>query len=415
PTLTGVIPANMSLVTVTPPAGWSCAPPSGGQFDCTAPVLAESDSAIFTIIYQVAFCTGNVGATHTVSVSSEMFDPVSADNTSSLMTSVIDTGFCNDGDVCTEVDVCVGAVCVGGPPPSEVCDGIDNDCDGMTDEDNPGGGAGCDTGELGICSLGRITCQGGQLECAQRLLPRPEICNDTDDDCDGAVDEGNPEGGASCGTGLPGVCASGTTTCQAGAVICLEDVMPSPEVCDNLDNDCDGTVDGYATSCGAGACAAAGTCAAGADSCTPGAPAAGDATCDGADDDCDGVVDEDYVPVPTSCGVGACAENAGVTSCVSGSVQDSCDPLAGAGASDATCDGVDEDCDGTSDEDYVSVPTTCGVGACSGNTGVTSCVAGAVEDSCDPLGGAVPDDATCDGVDEDCDGASDEDYVSVPT
>ena len=70
-----------------------------------------------------------------------------------------------------------------------------------------------------------------------------EICDAIDNNCNGAVDEGNPGGGAACSTGLPGVCAAGTTSCQAGTLACAQNVSPSPEVCDGLDNNCDGIVD----------------------------------------------------------------------------------------------------------------------------------------------------------------------------
>ena len=66
------------------------------------------------------------------------------------------------------------------------------------------------------------------------------------------------------------------------------------EVCDNLDNDCDGTIDTFATSCGVGACAATGVCMAGFDTCTAGAPAT--ELCDGLDNDCDGTVDDVAAP-----------------------------------------------------------------------------------------------------------------------
>ncbi len=80
-----------------------------------------------------------------------------------------------------------------------------------------------------------------------------------------------------------------------------------------------------------------------------------------------------------------------------------CTPI----GTDDNCDGIDDDCDGSVDEDYVSQSTSCGVGAC-GATGSTSCVAGTVQDSCSP-GSPAADDSTCDGIDDDCDGSVDED------
>jgi len=67
------------------------------------------------------------------------------------------------------------------------------------------------------------------------------------------------------------------------------------EICDGLDNNCDGIVDGFATSCGVGQCARTGSCTAGVDSCVPGSPSA--EVCDGLDNNCDGVVDNAPVPL----------------------------------------------------------------------------------------------------------------------
>jgi hypothetical protein len=75
---------------------------------------------------------------------------------------------------------------------------------------------------------------------------------------------------------------------------------------------------------------------------------------------------------------------------VRGSVFSECTPAAG---DDATCDGVDDDCDGSADDDYVSSTTVCGNGACAA-TGMTSCVSGVVEDSCLP----DPTDSDVDGI-----------------
>jgi hypothetical protein len=90
-----------------------------------------------------------------------------------------------------------------------------------------------------------------------------------------------------------------------------------------------------------------------ADHCTPGGcrhePVPNDATCDGVDDDADGSFDEDFVSAPTTCGIGACAAT-GATSCVNGQVVDSCSPLTPA-PFDTTCNAIDDDCDGLVDDD----------------------------------------------------------------
>ncbi|MDD9933777.1 MAG: putative Ig domain-containing protein, partial [Myxococcales bacterium] len=155
-------------------------------------------------------------------------------------------------------------------------------------------------------------------------------------------------------------------------------------------------------------------CVADSESCSSGGCSvtdAGDGTCDGVDGDCDGAIDEGYGSQPTSCGVGACAAS-GATSCVSGVVQDSC--VAGTpGTTDATCDGLDADCDGAVDESYSPIATTCGEGSCA-STGTTSCVSGAVVDSCTPNAISTTD-TTCDGIDDDCDGVIDDDYSVATT
>ena len=180
-----------------------------------------------------------------------------------------------------------------------------------------------------------------------------EICDNVDNNCNGYTDE-NLTQPTSCGVGECG--STGIETCTAGfwgGDTCVAGT-PSAETCDNLDNNCDGQIDEnltQATSCGVGECGSTGieTCTAGVwggDTCVAGTPSA--ETCDNADNDCDGSVDENLTQA-TSCGVGACEGNTGVETCTAGAWGgDTCDPFAGATAE--TCDYSDNNCDGQIDE-----------------------------------------------------------------
>jgi hypothetical protein len=102
--------------------------------------------------------------------------------------------------------------------------------------------------------------------------------------------------------------------------------------------------------------------------------------------------------------VGACAAT-GATSCTGGVVSDSCVPGTPA-ASDETCDAVDDDCDGAADEEYVPTATSCETQGCAA-TGTTVCVAGEVQDTCptDPV--CIAEIACADGFDNDGDAQTD--------
>jgi hypothetical protein len=84
----------------------------------------------------------------------------------------------------------------------------------------------------------------GGIACVQNVQSSGETCDGEDDNCDGQTDEGNPGGGGGCNTGLQGVCAAGTLTCQNGGLGCVQNVGAGNEACgDGLDNDCNGAVD----------------------------------------------------------------------------------------------------------------------------------------------------------------------------
>lgn len=81
-----------------------------------------------------------------------------------------------------------GESCVPTVPATEVCDGVDNDCDPSTEDGSadPEKDQGCDTGLMGICQGGTKTCNNAAMECVPDNAPKAEVCSSTfDEDCDG--------------------------------------------------------------------------------------------------------------------------------------------------------------------------------------------------------------------------------------
>ncbi len=289
----------------------------------------------------------------------------------------------------------------------------------------------------------------------------PEVCNNFDEDCDTLVDENVVR---PCYTGAPetlqvGVCQPGEQICNAGqwygqaasgryiADVCGGEVLPSEEICDGADNDCDGQTDEDLyqpcyTACGTGVA----FCNNGNwNGCT--APPELPEICDGFDNDCDGAVDEGLDCLCTVQDIGTlfpCEEDPlvcgsgyktcecktqdctviGFTPCYAMCywnipVDPNCDPYLGSILPYELCNNHDDNCNQLIDEDlykpcYTGPPETLNVGICL--PGEQTCEKGAwghhnasgvfIEGYCKDEVLPLLEDQ-CNGEDDDCDGETD--------
>jgi hypothetical protein len=304
---------------------------------------------------------------------------------------------------------------------TEECDGADDDCDGEVDEDcdcTDDDVQDCYTGTAGTrgvgeCQDGTQTCSGGTWgSCEGDVTPIGELCNGLDDNCDGTSDDGDPGGGGSCDTGMPGACAAGTNHCVSTTLTCVADTTPMPDVCNGIDDDCNpSTPDGADDSAVGVACDGPDSdlCAGGTTVCTGTVVCNDSATslldiCNGIDDDCDPAsADGTEDPLNGAGCDGAdsdlCIE--GVYSCAAGGLV--CSDTTGSTLD--VCDGIDNDCDPASADG--SEDPLLGTG-CDGpdsdlcEEGTWSCSGGGLV--CSDATGSTTD--VCDGIDNDCDPAS---------
>ncbi len=356
----------------------------------------------------------------------------------------------------------------------EICDANDNDCNGVTDENltsiadsschKAGACAGTAVAQiLTVCVVGKWVCDYTKVPSIEYDITQPctagdaychcpglgdggkkcfamveSSCEGKDNDCDGKTDDDfqfNDLGqvrlaGQGCGTGA---CASGLTVCKADATNLTCSTLPkiSKEVCDAVDNDCNGKTDEGMTVTDSncklvGQCTTQNvkaSCPAGKWVCDyVGVPSYQDAKevdCDGKDNDCDSKTDEDFVfldlgkprSIGEVCGAGVCAN--GNVVCSADKKAMTCSTLVKS-ASDI-CDGADNDCDGKTDEDFawqtLAIGIACdGVGAC--GTGVVECTPGKTDAAtCDtnPDGSKKQNTLEgCNDIDDNCDGTTDE-------
>ncbi|MCB9728254.1 MAG: hypothetical protein H6746_07225 [Deltaproteobacteria bacterium] len=259
-----------------------------------------------------------------------------------------ETGLCAGGSCCVP-NACGGCGVLG----PDLCDGVNSDCDGDTDEDS-------DTESPPGCALTLGVCAGVEPECAgvagwvcdtstyAKHDPAYEAeessCDGLDNDCDGGTDEGlEPPLCAS----QKGVCAGARAECGGLAGWVCDALVygahsdayeATEQTCDGIDNDCDGATDeGLLNACG---------------ECGP-LPVE---TCDGVDNDCDGITDAAGAlgPAPACDNQeGVCAGSKAVCAGLAGWVCDGGTFAANDArweADESQCDGLDNDCDGSTDE-----------------------------------------------------------------
>ncbi len=296
------------------------------------------------------------------------------------------------------------------------------------------------TKNVGICRAGEQKCadDGSKWEeCKGEILPRKETCNGLDDDCNNVIDDNLPKMPCDNQTGR---CAGAVKRCggSQGWLKCtpsdyrlkFKEYEPKETLCDGLDNDCDGKIDNNLKPplCKKqeGVCKGAKKICDGKNGwkdCDDKfyknynkAYETKETLCDGKDNNCDGLIDETFIKLGSSCelGVGEC-KRTGKWVCSPDHKGVVCNATPGK-PSPEFCDGKDNDCDGKIDENLVKkcYPPAHGCvkngssykckGIC--KSGVSTCSNGRWSD-CRGYEGPKAE-LPCNRKDDDCNGKTDE-------
>lgn len=347
-----------------------------------------------------------------------------------------------DGDDSKAID-CDDSQWFKNPGAPETCDNYDNNCNGVIDENCDDDGDGYCNSEIRFYNYPVLACPKSNLvndsfgdDCNDSdYNAKPgvtEVCDGIDNNCNGTIDENcNCINGQTqvCGSDI-GACNSGNQTCVNGTWgACVGEITPVAEICsDNLDNNCDGVVNEGCIYCYDKDNDTYDDCALGETGddgkgldCNdneywshPGAVE----NCDGIDNDCNGEIDE----VCDKDNDSYCDENIKIYNNNSmcpgtffngdGSSGNDCDDNSkevNIGALEVCGDEIDNNCNGTIDENCTCIngeTQVCGsdVGAC--KTGIKTCT-NATWGTC--VGEITPVSEICgDGLDNNCDGDIDE-------